>query len=132
MSYINLEAHFVSQTRGGIAVGAIGSRLTLGSGVVVSLPTPFLRLSDSLAIAPVMVADGEAGVRIDLARWVPMRYGAGREPASFPMYLPSQALAAQVAFAFDADPATTWEFGPVQAKTWLEQWAAAKNVTLTA
>jgi hypothetical protein len=129
VSYINLEAHYIEHVRGGVSVGSVAMTLALGNGTTVSLPAPFVRLNSTLAVAPVITPDGDAGARIDFSRWLPLRYG-GAGPVCFPMFLTSQALAARVAHAFDADPGTRWTDTPEQIKAWLLTWAAANNVAL--
>lgn len=127
MSLIKLDAHYVERSY----VGAVHLTIALNNGTTVIFPAPFLPLTSSLAITPVVVPDGDAGLRIDFTRWSPLRYGV-TNAARFPVSLPSQELAARVARAFDADPATTWADTPDQVMAWLRSWTAANNLALTA
>lgn len=130
MSYINLQAHYVSHIRGGVSVASVGLTLELNNGTTVALPVPFVALDDTLAITPLITLDGAAGVRIDFTQWAPLRYGPGGN-AAFPFYLASQALAARVTRAFHTDLATDWADTDARKKAWLDTWLAANVGTAT-
>lgn len=129
MSYIKLDGHLVNQTYQGLTIAAIGQTFHFDNGTVVEFPTPFVPVGDPLVIVPVVVKDGDTGLRVDLTRWCPGHVGNGLT-AVLPVDVPGQALAARIAKAFHADPATTWRDSVGQVIAWLRVWAPANGVRL--
>jgi hypothetical protein len=131
MSYIKLEAHYIDQTPSAFVSGAVQLSIALNDGTAVDFPAPFVPLTNTLAVMPMILPDGDAGLRIDFTLWAPLRYGPSGPSVRFPLSLSSQDLAVRVTRAFDADPSTAWSDSPDQMITWLRSWVAANNVPLT-
>jgi hypothetical protein len=104
-AYLSLQGNFA--VLGG-ATGSARMRYHLGDRTVVELDAPFLPLNGRLVLVPVCEADGPTGLRIDLSQWQPGCIGP-RALSVLPVALRDQAIAAEVARAFDADPHTSWQ-----------------------
>jgi hypothetical protein len=126
-AYIKFEGHYVEHVPGGMSVGSVTGIGKLGNGTTVEVPRPFISIGNNLGVTPVVEPDGQTSLRIDFARWSPLRYG---QPitAGFPFNFASQDLAVRVARAFDADPQTSWR-DPIDAiASWLRAWLADQQI----
>jgi hypothetical protein len=130
VSYIKLEAHYTIHHSRGVQVGAVRLTTVLAGDLTVDMPIPFLALNDTLGVCPSIEPDGDTAMRVDFTNWSPLRYGAAGA-ARFPFTLNSQAVAVQVARAFDGDPGVDWSDAPERIEAWLHAWLAANNVTAT-
>ncbi|MEV6878636.1 hypothetical protein [Amycolatopsis sp. NPDC051128] len=130
MTYIKLESHYTIHHARGVHVGAVNLTTVLAGDLTVDMPIPFLALTDTLAVCPSIKPDGDTAMRIDFINWSPLRYGAAGA-ARFPFSLNSQALAARVARAFDADPAIDWSDTSERIEAWLTGWLAANTAPVS-
>lgn len=115
--HLKLVGHYEQQVRGGVAVGALSQDVTVGDGDTVQVPILFSPISDHLAVAPAIAADGAHALRVDLTRWAPMRYGPGASVV-FALNFIGLDLATRVARALDADPRASWHWPAQDARTW--------------
>ncbi len=122
MPFIKLDSYYTNHIPGGVGVGALSLTLSLGNGTTVETTLPFLPLGGNLGISPMVESDGESSITFDFSRWLPVSYGSvtGR----FPFWFNSQADAAKVAHAFEADPAANWDDTRDQVAAWLRTWGA--------
>lgn len=126
-AYIKLEGYFTEHIPDGVSVASPTAIARLGNDTTVEVPRPFIAIGNNLGITPAIEADGETSLRIDFARWSPLRYGCDFT-AGFPFNFADQGLAVRVARAFDADPNTSWR-DPVGAiESWLRAWLADQKV----
>jgi hypothetical protein len=119
--HIKLVAHYATRTREGFGFGTAESTFIFDGGLTVQVPTPFVPISDELAVTPAIAKDGADALRIDLTSWSPLRYGP-RGTHGFPFTFQGQEGAAKVCRAFDADPRMSWQHTTGEIETWLREW----------
>jgi hypothetical protein len=124
MSYIKLHGYFTKSIPDGIATGTVSSTVVLKNGDTVEIPLPFVPTSDTVGVAPNFELSGDAGIRLDFTRWIPVRTGTDLT-AGFPMYFTDQALAVKIGRAFEDDPTTSWRDPAEVIQAWVQTWLAA-------
>ncbi|ALG05778.1 hypothetical protein [Kibdelosporangium phytohabitans] len=118
MSFVRMVGYQLHTHPDGVAVTDLSASVTLGDGTVVVMPAPFVHIGHRLGVCPAIEPSGDTGIVFDLSRWAPV-YLDGEAQTMFPFHITGQGVAATIARAFHADPATSWSDPRERVETWL-------------